>query len=388
MVQEEFINHPMETACRSCGFEYKEVGPPFALVKAKVPWSARRGNLSEKERVLKKVKGILNKLTLEKFELLKGQLLDTRITTADILKDVTSLIFRKAVSEPTFCSMYAQLCYEVHDYLPSFPAEEPGGRNIIFRRLLLNNCQQVFEDPDSLRVEIARLTGPDQVMERGDQDMIFKLITLGNIRLIGELMKARMVPEKIVHHIIKELLGSDKKACPDEEHIEALCQFFNTVGKHLDENPGSCRMNDTYFIQIKDRVANPELTPRSKFMLLDLIALRSNNWAPRRGEVGDVPCDIWHWQDASTNYLSNLSYIRAETEKLESEMKRIALEGQQKQTCKLSDEDMNVTRMTMLLTALLQDNKDCKNEILKVLKLTVAILFAILCVCVVGVMKK
>jgi hypothetical protein len=37
-------------------------------------------------------------------------------------------------------------------------------------------------------------------------------------------------------------------------------------------------------------------------------------------------------------------------------------------------------RMTMLLTALLQDNKDCKNEILKVLKLTVAILFAILCV--------
>jgi translation initiation factor 4G len=120
-----------------------------------------------------------------------------------LIQDVTSLIFRKAVSEPTFCSMYAQLCYEVHDYLPSFPAEEPGGRNIIFRRQLLNNYQEVFEDRDSLRVEIARLTGPDQVMERGDQDMIFKLITLGNIRLIGELMKARMVPEKIVHHIIK-----------------------------------------------------------------------------------------------------------------------------------------------------------------------------------------
>jgi hypothetical protein len=40
-------------------------------------------------------------------------------------------------------------------------------------------------------------------MERGDDDMILKLITLGNIRLIGELMKAMMVPEKIFHHIIK-----------------------------------------------------------------------------------------------------------------------------------------------------------------------------------------
>ncbi|KAM0920424.1 hypothetical protein ACQ4PT_007520 [Festuca glaucescens] len=380
----------METACRRCGFEYKEVGLPFALIKAEVPWSAGRGNLSEKERVLKKVKGILNKLTLEKFDLLKEQLLDTQITTSDILKDVTSLIFRKAVSEPTFCPMYAQLCYEIHGYLPSFPAEKPGGRNITFKHLLLNNCQKAFEDPDSLRVEIARLTGPDQVMERGDVDMIFiKLITLGNIRLIGELMKTRMIPKMLLsHHIIKTLLGSDEKACPDEEHIEAICQFFNTVGKYLDENPGSCQMNDTYFIQIKERVANPQLTPRSKFMLLDLIALRSNNWVPRRGEAGDVPCGIWHWEDAYMNYLSNLGYLRAEMEKLESEMKKIALEAQQKQTCKLSDEDMKITRMTMLLTALLQDNKDCKNEILKVLKLTVAILFAILCVWVVGVMKK
>jgi translation initiation factor 4G len=38
-------------------FSRFQVGPLFALIKAEVPWSARRGNLSEKERVLKKVKG-------------------------------------------------------------------------------------------------------------------------------------------------------------------------------------------------------------------------------------------------------------------------------------------------------------------------------------------
>lgn len=32
-------------------------GPAPSLVKAEVPWSARRGTLSEKERVLKTVKG-------------------------------------------------------------------------------------------------------------------------------------------------------------------------------------------------------------------------------------------------------------------------------------------------------------------------------------------
>ncbi|KAJ8767997.1 hypothetical protein K2173_020937 [Erythroxylum novogranatense] len=84
-------------------------GPTPSLVKAEVPWSARRRN-----RVLKTVKEILNNLTPEKFDLLKGQLIDSGITSADILKDVVSLIFDKAVMEPTFCPMYAQLCAELN----------------------------------------------------------------------------------------------------------------------------------------------------------------------------------------------------------------------------------------------------------------------------------
>ncbi|CAG7898471.1 unnamed protein product [Brassica rapa] len=47
-----------------------------------VPWSARRGTLSEKDQVLKTVKGILNKMTPEKYDLLKGQLIDSGITSA------------------------------------------------------------------------------------------------------------------------------------------------------------------------------------------------------------------------------------------------------------------------------------------------------------------
>lgn len=84
---------------------------------------------------------------------------------------------------------------------------------------------------------------------------------------------------------MQELLGQDNTVCPAEENVEAICQFFNTIGKQLDESPKSKRINDMYFNRLRDLSTNEQLASRLRFMVRDVIDLRANKWIPRREEV-------------------------------------------------------------------------------------------------------
>lgn len=260
-------------------------GPAPAIVKAANPWSARRGAESEKEKVYRTVKGILNKLTPEKYDVLVEQTMQAGISTAEILQGVIKLIFDKAVLEPTFCAMYAQLCVHLSKELPEFPSEQAGEKPITFRRVLLNTCQEEFEGADAMREEMKQMTKPEQAAERAEKERRVKLRTLGNIKLIGELFKQKMLPEKIVHACIQELLGSDPRVIPAEENVEALCHLFTTVGKQLEESAKSKVAFDTYFSRLREIGNSKLLAPRIRFMVRDILDLRSNRWVPRREEV-------------------------------------------------------------------------------------------------------
>ena len=52
-----------------------------------------------------------------------------------------------------------------------------------------------------------------------------KMRTLGNIRLIAELFKKNVVPEKIVQMCVQDLIG-DAKQEPTENNVEVSC-FHN-----------------------------------------------------------------------------------------------------------------------------------------------------------------
>ncbi|KAK4604802.1 hypothetical protein RGQ29_013030 [Quercus rubra] len=255
--------------------------------KTDLPWSARRENLSENERILKTAADrILNKHTPAKFDRLQDHPVYSAINSAETLVGTVSLIYDKAVTEPAYCPMYALLCSDLNQKLPSFPSDEPDGRNITVTRVLMNKCQETFEGVDELTKEIRQMTAPEQTMGRRVRERMLKRRFLGNIQLIGELMKQKIMVKRIVHNVVQELLGpADSKFQPNEENVEALCQLLITVGKQFDESPTSRCKNDEYFGQLNDMSTSTQLAPLLRFMIRDLLDLRANNWVARPKEV-------------------------------------------------------------------------------------------------------
>ncbi|XP_023638991.1 eukaryotic translation initiation factor 4G isoform X1 [Capsella rubella] len=251
------------------------------------------GTVADEEQAKQRqLKGILNKLTPQNFEKLFEQVKNVNIDNAGTLSGVISQIFDKALMEPTFCEMYADFCVHLSGALPDFNED---GEKITFKRLLLNKCQEEFERGEKEEEEVSRVAEKGQVEqteeEREEKRLTVRRRMLGNIRLIGELYKKRMLTEKIMHACIQKLLGNNQD--PHEENIEALCKLMSTIGVMIDHSKAKIHM-DAYFEQMKMLSCKQELSSRVRFMLINAIDLRKNKWQERMKVEGPKKIEEVH----------------------------------------------------------------------------------------------
>ncbi|GMJ01428.1 eukaryotic translation initiation factor 4G, CUCUMOVIRUS MULTIPLICATION 2 [Hibiscus trionum] len=251
------------------------------------------GKVTDEEALKQRqLKAILNKLTPQNFEKLFEQVKAVNIDNAGTLTGVISQIFDKALMEPTFCEMYANFCSHLAGELPDFSEDN---EKITFKRLLLNKCQEEFERGEREQEEANKVEeegdAKQSVEEREEKRIKARRRMLGNIRLIGELYKKKMLTERIMHECIKKLLGEYEN--PDEEDVEALCKLMSTIGEMIDHPKAKVYM-DAYFERMAKLSNNMKLSSRVRFMLKDAIDLRKNKWQQRRKVDGPKKIEEVH----------------------------------------------------------------------------------------------
>jgi len=260
--------------------------------------TVRRDVLSQdqanNDHVFRRIRGILNKITPEKFEKLSTDILELIGEGSNtIFKGVILLIFEKALDEPKYSSMYAQLCKRLSEHAPNF---EPGDSKITtFKRLLLNKCKDEFENRAAVSSAFEKRAGGGVRLTESEEEARYlaKRKMLGNIKFIGELGKLEMLHDSILHRCAEQLLvGRRKQPVNDQtEDVECLAHLMKTCGRILDSPKAKMRM-DQYFERIRALIANPEIPSRIKFLLQDVIEMRVNKWMPRKLATPDGPRTI------------------------------------------------------------------------------------------------
>ncbi|XP_068244689.1 eukaryotic translation initiation factor 4 gamma 1-like isoform X2 [Palaemon carinicauda] len=239
------------------------------------------------EEVVKRMRGILNKLTPEKFEKLVGTVKKMPIDTTERLSAVIDLIFEKAVDEQGFSSTYANLCQVLSKMSVRGEGNDDGKSDVKFRNLIINKCQKEFEKDNMELIKKQRMKEIDATVDLELQakwefdETKLRQRSVGNIRFIGELYKLRMLTSPIMMRIIGTLLQKR-----DEESLECLCKLLTTIGKILEtqcaQQPKPKEELEKQFRLMQKIVSDRLTNSRVRFLMMDVIDLRQHNWVPRR----------------------------------------------------------------------------------------------------------
>jgi len=231
---------------------------------------ARAGPTQSDEEIVRGMKSILNKLTLEKFDALYVKLINCGIHTDAHIKLLVLEIFDKACLQHQFVDMYADLCMRIEKWLDI--AQICINCNG-FRRILLNQCQQSFEASVAPSVDLTNDLPEEELLEA---KMRHKQRVLGNVRLIAALLVRGVLAPRILLSVAQTLLQDTSAS----DALESLAVFLTSVGPTFDDKEWTHHsLLCSIFDKVKGLANDKTVAPRIRFLLKDVLDLRGTSWA-------------------------------------------------------------------------------------------------------------
>ena len=272
--------------------------------------------LLSKDEVERKMKSLLNKLTLEKFDPISSDILSIANqskweTDGETLRTVIEQIFLKACDAPHWSSMYAQLCGKIVKDIDSEVKDETKdgttGPKLVLH-YLVDRCRTEFEkgwtdklptNPDGTPLE------PEMMSDEYYQAAAAKRRGLGLVRFIGFLYRLNLMTASMMFECFRKLMKelNDK---PSEEILESVSELLNTVGGQFENDRLSAgeavlegsTLLDGLFERLHEIIDAGEISSRVRFKLMDVTELREEkNWISDKKDAGPKTIQQIHQEE-------------------------------------------------------------------------------------------
>jgi len=246
---------------------------PAPLTPTAGSWVAQKrsmsgNNLDDDEKVARAARSILNKITAETFDSLFEKLVNCGIEQPEHISKLMSGVFDVATKQHHFIPMYADLCLKLEQHPHIAAAVEVAGNKHDFRRLLLNQCQVVFE-------QLLEPCNGELALD-SEVALVRKQEALGNIKLIGHLLVNGMLGSKMLVECADELI-SKRTTCPVA--LESLAALMMVAAPTFDTPEWQYHEKLTSVFSVMRKLTKDKSTvPRSRYLLRDVLDVRETGW--------------------------------------------------------------------------------------------------------------
>ena len=222
------------------------------------------------------ITSILNTLTVDNYANVKKELFDIIKKSNDNQTKFIEVLLKKAIMEKFYVSLYAKLCKELNDSLSELKENE-NSKKTFLRYQLIDSCKNIFMNHNLII---------DSNVNDVDIEIKEKKKMIGNVQLIAEFIKVKMLSQKIGFFCIKNLLDRfyDESLSAKERFIflESLVVLLDNFGKLVYERQNSdyiSRINSFLNEDLTDIQKNNKLIPSFiKYKIINLLEKRNNSW--------------------------------------------------------------------------------------------------------------
>lgn len=224
----------------------------------------------ESEKLLKDARGMLNKITPEKFKILKLRFLKLEIKNETQLKGVIALILAQVGQQPKFSMLYSQICESMQHL--NVPGDRNANGRVNFLKVLLSQCRLFLKNPPKIN------QNSDTYLTETEMENKMKDMYHGTVKFVGELYNIGCLSDESVHSFIGWLFRD----------IESLVVFLTTIGRSFDATGKTIHQKlriDSYFDRLDGIVYDGNTVPRIRFLVVELLELRERGWSIKRDET-------------------------------------------------------------------------------------------------------
>jgi tRNA A-37 threonylcarbamoyl transferase component Bud32 len=263
-------------------------------------WLPARLLVDKRATIRRMLTAAVNEMTLENLNKTAAQIAGILTQTSyetdgRTLRQALQLTFVKACDEHNRGSVYARFCKEMMTCIPPDVKDEnfldSSGNTVsgakLFRKYLLNRCQEEFEYGGGDRLTHSTEEG-GETAEQSDESATAKRRRLGLILFIGELYNESLLTLRVIHEcviaILKDYGGEGTHGLLNDFVVESLAKLLQTVGATMETTITGPKMLDVYFVRIKQIMSMDSLSSYSKLIIKDTIDMREAGWTS--GQVG------------------------------------------------------------------------------------------------------